>query len=178
VRVWDGFAGVYFAAALTDGNGVFEVSAPVYPPPFHDYGDEVLITRNGYEDTDGWVPGSTDVTQDFLLYQPLTVTAGEAVHLTLGPDNSLCGFDLEFRCRPIHIVAPTSGIVELDIVPDDPGNVFWIIVGGPYDVTYPFVGTTHNTVVVSAGSSALIQVMVYWSSTPYGFTLTTTSRIP
>ena len=171
VVVWDGFAGV---PVFTDGSGAFQASAPVYPPPFHDYGDEVLITRNGYEDTDGWVDGTTDVTQDFRLYRPLTVTVGEAVHLTLGPDNSLCGFDLEFRCRPIHIQAPTSGPVVLDTVPDDPGNAIWINLGGPYDVQYPFVGLTHNTVEVPAGSSALIQVMVVgWVSAPIGFTLRT-----
>jgi hypothetical protein len=178
VLVWDGSAGVYSAPVLTDGSGVFQASATVYPPPFHDYGDEVSISKNGYEGTVGWAPGTTDVTQDFLLYRPLTVTAGEAVHLILGPDNSLCGLESEFRCRPIHIRAPTSGVVVLDTVPDDPGGVYWIIVGGPYDVTYPFVGTTHNGVLVSEGSSALIQVMEYWfAAAPSGFTLKT-SRIP
>jgi hypothetical protein len=177
VVVWDGFAGVYSAPVLTDGSGVFQASATVYPPPFHDYGDEVLISKNGYEGTDGWVPGTTDVTQDFLLYRPLTVTAGEAVHLTLGPENSLCGWEIEFRCRPIYIRAPTSATVVLDTVPDDPASAFWIFAGGPYDMQYPFVGTTHNAVLVSAGSSALIQVMTGWVSAPYGFTLKT-SRTP
>jgi hypothetical protein len=177
VVTWDGFAGVYSDPVFTDGSGAFQVSAAVYPPPADDYGNEVVITRNGYEATDGWVPGTTDVTQDFLLYRPLTVTAGEAVHLTIGPDNSLCGWEIEFRCRPIHIRAATSGTVVLDTVPDDPGFAFWIIVGGPYDMQYPFVGTTHNAVLVSEGSSALIQVMTGWVSAPYGFTLKT-SRIP
>ena len=29
----------------------------------------------------------------------------------------------------------------LDTVPDDPGFAFWITVGGPSDVQYPFVGS-------------------------------------
>ena len=176
---WSGMAlqGFFSVPVFTDRCGVFQASGTVYPPPFNDYGDEVLITRDGYEATDGWAPGTTDVTQDFRLYQPLTVTAGEAVHLTIGPDNSLCGLEIEFRCRPIYIRAPTSGTVVLDTVPDDPGFAFWITVGGPSDVQYPFVGTTHNAVVVPAGSSVVIQVMLDWVSAPYGFTLRT-SRIP
>jgi hypothetical protein len=172
----DGF-GQFSAPVVTAGNGFYQASARVQLPPFHYFGTQALITRSGYEETDGWAPGTTDTTQDFRLYRPLTVTAGDAVHLAISPDNSLCGFELEFRCRAIHIQAPTSGTIALDTMADDPANVFWILVGRPVDIQYPFTGTTHAVISVTAGSSALIQIMRPWViPTLQEFTLKT-SRI-
>jgi hypothetical protein len=37
---------------------------------------------------------------DFTPYRTLTMSTGASIHLAVSSDNSLCGFDDEFRCGP------------------------------------------------------------------------------
>ena len=83
---------------VTDGNGYYDMAAALLVSA-QAFGNEVTITKAGYEDTHAWVPGLDDRMQDFRVYHVLTVAAGDSVHPAIDPDNSLCGFDDEFRCR-------------------------------------------------------------------------------
>ena len=61
----------------------------------------------------GWAAGTGDTTQDFRLYRIISITAGETVHSALTSDNSLCGFEEEFRCRAVHVLVPSSGTLSI-----------------------------------------------------------------
>src|SRR5262249_24350063 len=116
----------------TDGNGVYQTIVTALKPPFHYFGTDVSIAADGVGETEWWDAGTGDTVQDFRVFRPLSIIAGVDAHLTLDANNSLCGFDDEFRCRPIHISAgPGTASVTVEATSDDPANPVWLIVGGP-----------------------------------------------
>jgi hypothetical protein len=125
-------------AAVTDGNGYFDLAATLLVSG-HVFGTGVTITKAGYEDTHTWAAGLNDVTQDFRLYPIMNMAAGEAAHLAITPDNSLCGIEEEFRCRTVHVVMPSSGTLVLDTIAEDPSNAFWIVIGDRFNVHYRYL---------------------------------------
>jgi hypothetical protein len=160
--------------AVTDGNGYYDLAAMLMVSG-HVFGTDVTITKAGYEDTHAWVPGLDDLTQDFRLYRIMNITAGQSVHLAITPDNSLCGFEEEFRCRTLHVVAPSSGTLVLDTIADDPSTAFWIVIGDRFNVQYPFRGVIHISVSMNEQSTATVQILRPWQAplAPQGFMLET-----
>jgi hypothetical protein len=158
----------------TDGNGEYHTVTTAFKPPFNYFGTDVTISADGFEETHGWAAGAGDTVQDFRLFRPLTIMAGAVLPLTLDSNNSLCGFEDEFRCRPIHIAAVSTSSVTVDAMSDDPANPVWLIVGGPLSVSYPFVGQTSVSVLVASGSTSTIQVLRPWTTAPETFVLHTT----
>jgi hypothetical protein len=156
----------------TDGNGEYQTVVTAFKPPFHYFGTDVTITADGFEQTLGWAAGTGDTVQDFRLFRPLTIAAEAAEHLTLDSNNSLCGLDDEFRCRPIHISAVTgTSSVAVEVTSDDPSNPVWLIVGGPTAIHYPFAKQTR--VSVPSGSVSTVQVLLPWTTPPQTFVFRT-----
>jgi hypothetical protein len=161
-------------AAVTDDNGYYDLAAMLLVSG-NVFGTDMTIAKGGYEDTHSWVAGLNDVTQNFRLYRIVNIAAGQAVHLAITPDNSLCGFEEEFRCRTVHVVMPSSGTLVLDTIADDPSNAFWIVIGERFNIQYPFHGVTHMSISANERSAATVQILRPWqaSSAPQGFTLQT-----
>jgi hypothetical protein len=159
----------------TDGNGVYQTVVTALKPPFHYFGTDVTITADGFERTLGWDAGTGDTVQDFRLFRPLSIAAGVDTQLTLDANNSLCGLEDEFRCRPIHISAASgASSVTVETTTSDPANPVWLIVGGPTAVQYPFAGKTRVSVPVVSGSVSTVQVLRPWTTAPQMFVLRTT----
>src|SRR5215467_2743916 len=93
-RVWDGEglivpnatvqakdrAGRYSIASQTGEDGSFHISLAVTEPPSG--GTEVLISKIGFENTYGWVPGTDDAEPSLLIRRILILSPGEAMSLT------------------------------------------------------------------------------------------------
>jgi len=163
---------------VTDGNGYYDLAAALLVSG-NVFGNDVTITKAGYEDTHAWVPGLDDMMQDFGLYHVLTLAAGDSVHLAINPDNSLCGLDEEFRCRTIRVVMPSSGMLALETIADDPANAFWLAIGESFQFQYPFALRTQISTSMDAGSTVPVQVLRPWQAppAPQGFTLKTSSTL-
>lgn len=162
------------APVVTDGNGYYDMAAALLVSG-QVFGNELTITKAGYETTHAWVPGLDDTTQDFRVYHVLTLAAGDSVHLAIDPDNSLCGLDDEFRCRTIRVVMPSSGTLALETIADDPSNAFWLAIGESFQFQYPFALRTQISTSMAAGSTVPVQVLRPWQAppAPQGFTLKT-----
>lgn len=155
----------------SDDNGFYQVTARV-----NGDGNGLTITKTGYDKTYGWAEGTSDVRQNFYLYTPIPLTAGQEVHLTLTSDNSMCGLEDEFRCRAISILMQTDGKLAVDAVPDDPRETFSLSLGGPGDVNYPVGGNTTGA-VGTAGQTIAVEVLHGWNRSPAGVTIRT-SLVP
>jgi hypothetical protein len=168
--------GTPMPSVRTDANGAYQTMATAFKPPFHYFGTEVTITADGFEPTLGWAAGADDTVQDFRLFRPLTIAAGAAAHLTLDSNNSLCGLEDEFRCRPIHIVGAVSEAsrVTVEVTSDDPASPVWLIVGGPLAVSYPFTGQRRVSLQVVSGSVSTVQAVQPWTTASQAFVVQTT----
>jgi hypothetical protein len=155
-------AGLFLSAArfTTDGNGYFVMSAPLYAG---DNGTFVSITKPGYEDTLGWADARNDGRHDFRLFRPVTIVAGDTAHFTLNNDSSLCGSEGEYRCRSLHITAPTTGTLIIDTLASDGTGPSWLVIG---ETQYPFRGLTHLETAVGAGSTVTVHVYHTWPPAP------------
>jgi Carboxypeptidase regulatory-like domain len=155
--------------ATTDGNGYYDLevlgAAGTYP------GNELTITKPGYDGTHGWIEGNQDQRHDFRLYRPFTISAGSSANVALSSDNSSCGLDDEFQCRLVYVAVPSSGTLVLDTSSGDSGGPYWLVIG---NVQYPFHGVTHVEIPVASGSTVGAQVMHDWTA-PAGSTLLRTT---
>jgi hypothetical protein len=158
---------------LTDGNGYFDLETPTgggsYP------GNELVVSRAGYDGTRAWIAGNQNQRHDLRLYRPLNITAGSSTSVALSADNSSCGFDDEFQCRPVYIAAPSNGTLVMDIDPGDASGPSWLLIG---NLQYPFHGVTHAEIPVTPGSTVIAQILRDWTAPPNLVTLRTTLSGP
>ena len=156
--------------ATTDGNGFYQLTLD---QPASWAGTHARVTQPLYEDTlvvVPWPPTQTDVTQNFRLYQSVTLAAGESAHLAITPDNSLCtGDNLGFVCRTVHVTVPSSGTLVLDTIADDPSNTFWLAIG---DVD-AFQEVTHLSRSMNTATTVVVMVLRPSNIVAGGFTLKT-----
>jgi Carboxypeptidase regulatory-like domain len=157
VTVFTPNVGTPEASVITDATGSYQISATVLGPPFHFYGTEVTITTADH-DTHLFVSGSTDTMQDFVVFPVVDIAAGDQTRLALRPENSLCGFELEFLCRTIRVTTASRGMVTIDTVSDS-GMLVFLQLGGPFDTQYPFHGETHVSFPTTAQSSVIVQLL-------------------
>lgn len=147
--------------ATTDVNGQYTIAARLTGG---DFGTFVWISKPGYEDTHSFAAGSNDGRFDFKLYRPVTMTAGTAIRTAITADNSMCGFDDEFRCRLLHVTAPTTGTLIVETAADNPADPLWVKLGT--DVDYPVTTVTSLRVPATAGDVVTLLVFRPWSPPP------------
>lgn len=156
----------------SDGNGYF-VTFHVIPPGYAS--TPVWISKAGYEETHTWVLGRDDGRSDLRLYRPRVVTAGASTRFPITSGNSTCGFDDELLCRPVQVRAPAAGTLVVETSSDNRSEPYWIHVGPPGAVEYPFRGVTRVTRPVTAGSVLTVQIMRPWVPPTTGVATVNTS---
>ena len=149
------------AAATTDVNGHYTIAARLTGA---DFGTFVWVSKPGYEDTHSFAGGNNDGRYDFKLYRPVTITAGTAIRMAITADNSMCGFDDEFRCRLLHVTTPTTGTLIVETAADNPADPLWVKLGT--DVDYPVTFVTSLRVPATAGDVVTLLVFRPWSPPP------------
>jgi len=147
--------------ATTDVNGQYAIAARLTGG---DFGTFVWMSKPGYEDTHSFAAGSNDGRYDFKLYRPVTITAGSGIRMAITADNSMCGFDDEFRCRLLHVTTPTSGTLIVETAADNPADPLWVKLGT--DVDYPVTFVTSLRVPATAGDVVTLLVFRPWSPPP------------
>ena len=147
---------------MTDGSGSYALSATLGA---QDFGTFVFISKPGYDDTHGWADGRNDAKHDFRLYHPVTLDAGESVRTAITGDSSMCGFDFEYRCRPVRVRIPATGTLVLETAADSPADPLWLLIGSDV-VNYPV--PTATRLETSAAAGAIVTVLIFrpWNPVP------------
>jgi hypothetical protein len=141
---------------VSDANGRYELTGTVRLW----MGYEMKAEKPGFEFTLQYVQSGSS-TQDFQLRDIVRVSAGDAKTVTLAPSDSFYGLDLEWRRRTMRLVAPRSGVVDLEVVPEHataPGVIGLSPVG-----EFPCC-PSRRSVSVAAGAEVSIHVLTYWNN--------------
>jgi hypothetical protein len=154
---------------VTDARGSYEMTIR------RDTGSQLHfdVSKDGYESTVVYViPGATsNATKNIRLYSIRRVIVGDSVHLSLSPDDRMCGLENEFLCRRVHVMSPVNGTVTVTTKADDARVTFDLLAG---EISYPFRGTPTLVLQATAGADNAVDVLVFWNSyLPAFFTLTT-----
>jgi len=160
-------------AVTTDGNGYYDLAASTRGG---DFGTVVWMTRSGYDETHGWSDIS-EARHDFRLYRPLAVTAGAAARVAITADNSMCGFDDEYRCRQIHVATPEAGTLVVESTTDNPADPMWLATGTDVE-QYPVQTPTSLRIPATAGATVTILTFRPWAPPPTDAGTIRTALIP
>ncbi len=116
---------------------------------------------------------SQDMTQNFHLYRIRRITPGDSVTLTVRPDEPMCGFDSEWVCRTVRIVANKAGKLTLSLTSHDRQSEtgLEVIEGSPFR---PKCCSQTVTMDVAVGAEVLANPLVRWETqVDHSFTLLT-----
>jgi len=153
--------------AQTDGDGRYSMDVPRSSGIF-----DARVDHPGYERHERYLSLVT-TPQDFMLRDIIRMVPGESLQLSVTPEDSLYGFDLEFRRRTVRVTAPANMRVEFEAIPDDP--LFFAGIAFGVMPTYPCCSSRH-TVTLPAGQEVSVHGLMGWGAArPQTFTLT--SRI-
>jgi carboxypeptidase family protein len=150
-------------SVTTDSNGFYDTSADInqnYVIPWLD----MAVSKPGYEDTRNGAlfQNFQDTNRDLYLFEHTRLTAGSDAHLSTTFDGPLCGFELEYACRHLQVVAPASGTMIIELVAEDPSSAFSF---GP--VTYPMSNpSSRKSFVVDRGQTVDAEILLV-KSTPW-----------
>ncbi len=122
---------------------------------------------DGYESTyrDDYFTAGPGVL-NFRLFRTLRVTAGDSVHVGITSDGSVCGFDDEWLCRTVGVAIGGTGTLNVSVAGDDHSTLAAVTTNQRY---YPL----QMSVPVAAGQEVSVQVLLPWSGTGGGVTLST-----
>jgi hypothetical protein len=151
----------------TDGNGAYSIEAPSVSGLI-----EAKVEYPGYERHERFLR-AVATPQNFLLRNVVRMAPGESRQVTVTPDDSLYGFDFEFRRRTVRVIAPTDATVEFEVVADDPRYLIGLAVGPMPD--YPCCGA-RTTVNMRAGQEVSAHALMSWRVTE-SQTFTVVSKI-
>ena len=140
----------------TDGNGAYSIEAPSGSGLI-----EAKVEYPGYERHERFLR-AVATPQNFLLRDVVRMAPGESRQVTVTPDDSLYGFDFEFRRRTVRVIAPTDATVEFEVVADDPRYLIGLAVGPMPD--YPCCGA-RTTVNMRAGQEVSAHALMSWRVT-------------
>ena len=150
--------------AQSDGDGRYRMDVPEGSRLV-----EARVDHPGYERHERYL-NLVAAPQNFLLRDIIRMVPGESLQLSVTPDDSLYGFDLEFRRRTVRVTAPTHMQVEFEAVPDNPQFFEGIAVG--VMPTYPCC-SSRQIVTLPAGQEVSVHGLMGWGATqPRTFTLT------
>jgi hypothetical protein len=149
----------------TDSNGFFETVTKIdsrLTVPWY----EVTISKTGFDETsNGALYDTEDTTADFFLFRRLHLTAGRQEQVDQFPvtfKGPLCGFEQEFACRQVDVMASSDGILTIEATSDDPSVIAGV--GSPTSGPPP---PGRKSLLVDAGQTVTITVLVV-SSSPWG----------
>jgi hypothetical protein len=144
--------------AMTDVNGKYDVSLDAARSGG---GFEVAVQRAGFESSWYWATVSaSDVTRNFRLHQPRTISAGDSARLSIILDDPACGFELEYRCRRVLVRSAATGTLTLEAVPDKSTVALGVVIR---DVQYPGSFVPQLSIRVEAGSETPVLVLLLWT---------------
>jgi hypothetical protein len=149
-------------SVTTDSNGFYDTRADInqnYVVPWV----EVTVSKPGYEDTrNGALVRNQDTSHDLYLFEAVRLTAGSDAQLSTTFDGPLCGFELEYACRHLQVVAPARGTLVIELIAEDPSSAFSF---GP--VTYPMSNpSSRMSLAVNSGQTVDAEILLT-KSTPW-----------
>ena len=104
------------------------------------------------------------------LHEIRTISVGESLHSVIKSDDSACGYHWGYLCRRTRLIAPASGTLTVDVVPETATRVGMLV--GP--VGFPQAMEQRLTMTVNAGSEVVVETATEWSPTASaGFALST-----
>lgn len=162
--------------ATTDARGSYQIEFEAMQDSIGSVG-YVGAQRDGYQ-RDGHIlrPG-TDILQNLRLYRIRRVTAGEAVAVTVLPNDPPCGFDDEWVCRIFRLTAASSGRLQVSLEKHTggPSTGLEVSIAQPPGTPFRPICCSHEvSVPVSAGQEISVSVLAVWTTTEtHSFTLRT-----
>ena len=158
------------AQTLTDAAGRYRLTGGGYSAGI----DYVWASAAGFEPDYRFISAAQTAVQDFRLYPIERITAGQAVRVTVDPGDTLCvnnaqdspGVGASYVCRTIRVLAPSDGMLTIEVVASDGGERPLVA-----------VETTNATVCcnerlenptslqVNAGTEIRVSVELPWGST-------------
>lgn len=139
----------------TDGEGRYSIDVPRSTSLI-----EAKVEYPGYERHERYLHAVT-TPQDLLLRDIIRIAPGESRQLTVTPDDSLYGFDFEYRRRTVRVTSPTDATVEFEVVADEPrffeGLAFGVM------PAYPCCGS-RITLTMKAGQEVSVHGLMPWGA--------------
>ena len=122
-------------------------------------GGGAVASKPGYEDDYRYIVPAAHAQQNFRLYPITKVAAGDSIRVTLLPDEGLCGFSDEWRCRKFRLVSPTSGTVTVTATAESGDATGYLEILRPYQCCRP-----PFSVLVAANEEVRVNVLMDWTS--------------
>lgn len=152
--------------AVTDASGAYDVSIEL-----RQRSATVIVSKPGYESSIhgvGLDPEMDTSRRNLRLHQIRSITAGESVHLSVNQDDPTCDYEMIWNCRRIRVRSASPSTVMLEVMPDDAGARFGLLIG---PIQEPYQPKSRLSVPVTAGSE--IPVDILFVRNDRGFTLKT-----
>src|SRR5262245_28991587 len=147
----------------TDPSGTYRIEVPITSGLI-----EAKVEHRGYERHERLLR-AVETPQNFLLRDVIRMAPGESRQVTVTPDDSLYGFDFEFRRRTVRVKSPITAAVEFEIVAEDPRYLIGLAFGTM--PAYPCC-STRTMVDMRAGEEVSAHALMAWTvSEPQTFTV-------
>ena len=140
----------------SDASGSFDVTTPVWQ-----YGVGIWVEKPGFERAAHLAkvqPSDDEVRRDLRLHRVLRVAAGTSLRMSINPDDSLCGFDLEYLCRVVRITAASRGRIIVDAEPQRAAARFGLALAD--DLVFPSLSSAHLEQGVQPGAEVGVIVLL------------------
>ena len=160
--------------AISDADGRYELMTMRRAASFV----SVKAVKDGYEaNYQGLSSSAADVTFNLVMRPIVRIQPGDAYKVTVGPSDTLEGFDWEFRSRRIRVVGNTEEEVQVDLeVTADDGRPAVGLGYGDF-LRYPCC-TPKLRISLRPGTEAIVHVLIGWNDpAPRTFTLTATQVV-
>jgi hypothetical protein len=144
-------------STMTGPNGEYDLRAEIAIGS----GYEVAAERAGYESNSQFVK-QPEASQNFRLREVVRIGAGEFRTVVVTPDDTLYGFDYEYRARTVRVSAEQTGMLELEVVSHDsrtPGRL-----GLGSLPNYPCCPPREVLRVVQ-GQEVQVNILIIWTDT-------------
>jgi len=120
------------------------------------------------------LPTSQNASQNIHLYRIKRISVGESTVMTLLTSDSLCGSNTsEFVCRTLHMVAPSDGLMTIEIVPTPSAGIYSL---GMRVVGVNGTGSCCDnpiSIPVTAGAEVVATIGMFWTQPDTSFPLNT-----
>ena len=163
---------------VTDARGFYEAQFEAMRDAVGGVGNAVA-EQSGYETHAHYLGPAVpqEITQNFHLYRIRRITPGESVALVVRPDDPSCGFDDEWVCRRVRIVAARAGTLTIILTSQNPQDQTGLEVTESVPPGVPFrpkCCSPEVSVKVDAGAEMVANVLVWWETkVNHAFTLAT-----
>ena len=150
-------AGGAAARTTTDATGRYELHGTSRSNDTY-----LSLKKSSYDDAGYYVALKVDdaTERNLHLYQSVSVAAGESGAVVIKPDDPMCGFDLEYLCRVLHVLTSAAGQLTLDVTPDTSGVSTWV---GLEPLPGSYSPTSHMTMPVQAGADVAVDILRWWN---------------